>query len=225
MSLFSRPNNILRGGLFGARLSLSSSSSSSRLSSAASKSASSFLLDIPNNLRTSSSVAGVGVVVTTTTTYTSTTTVGIGIHRRAFSTPRAAAGATTATTAAAAAVAALDMQTVDTTERLKALRGLMRAARVDLYVVPSEDSHQSEYIAPCDARRGSCFFPFFCFLVLLSLFGGVEGGRGRVCSLFPFLSQPFLLSERKKNNMEKREFFPVRETSSQCVSERERVNQ
>ena len=27
-------------------------------------------------------------------------------------------------------------------------------AKYHLTVVPSEDSHQSEYIAPCDGRRG-----------------------------------------------------------------------
>jgi len=63
------------------------------------------------------------------------------------------------------------MEKVNTTERLKQLRELMRKENVDIYseefrdllsspfnkviVVPSEDSHQSEYIAPCDARRGS----------------------------------------------------------------------
>ncbi|CAI7571878.1 unnamed protein product [Penicillium manginii] len=45
------------------------------------------------------------------------------------------------------------MATVDTTERLSQLRQLMRDNKVDVYVVPSEDSHQSEYIAPCDGRR------------------------------------------------------------------------
>ncbi len=64
-----------------------------------------------------------------------------------------------------------DMETVHTTERLAHLRILMKKHDVDIYsmfstsfsesrstyedaVVPSEDSHQSEYIAPCDARRG-----------------------------------------------------------------------
>lgn len=65
-----------------------------------------------------------------------------------------------------------DMETVVTTDRLAHLRQLMRDHQVDVYstaphlltvshmltsyaaVVPSEDSHQSEYIAPCDARRG-----------------------------------------------------------------------
>ncbi|KAL8759494.1 MAG: hypothetical protein Q9199_000715 [Rusavskia elegans] len=45
------------------------------------------------------------------------------------------------------------METVNTTERLRELRRLMKENNVDIYVVPSEDSHQSEYIAPCDARR------------------------------------------------------------------------
>ncbi|WEW56445.1 Xaa-Pro aminopeptidase [Emydomyces testavorans] len=46
-----------------------------------------------------------------------------------------------------------DMGTVDTTRRLAKLRELMKERHVDVYIVPSEDSHQSEYIAPCDARR------------------------------------------------------------------------
>ncbi|KAK0710910.1 peptidase M24, structural domain-containing protein [Lasiosphaeris hirsuta] len=45
------------------------------------------------------------------------------------------------------------METVDTSARLSALRTLMRERKVDIYVVPSEDSHASEYIADCDARR------------------------------------------------------------------------
>ncbi|OCL14510.1 Creatinase/aminopeptidase [Glonium stellatum] len=45
------------------------------------------------------------------------------------------------------------METVNTTERLARLRQLMKDRKVDIYIVPSEDSHQSEYIAPCDARR------------------------------------------------------------------------
>ena len=63
----------------------------------------------------------------------------------------------------------IEMETVNTTERLKSLRQLMKKHEVDIYgiaddiffvyladvctVVPSEDSHQSEYIAPTDARR------------------------------------------------------------------------
>ncbi|KIX94283.1 uncharacterized protein Z520_09993 [Fonsecaea multimorphosa CBS 102226] len=45
------------------------------------------------------------------------------------------------------------MEKVDTTKRLSRLRDLMREHKLDVYIVPSEDSHQSEYIAPCDARR------------------------------------------------------------------------
>ena len=45
------------------------------------------------------------------------------------------------------------METVDTSKRLSQLRDLMRKHELDVYIVPSEDSHQSEYIAPCDARR------------------------------------------------------------------------
>ncbi|EEQ28899.1 aminopeptidase P [Microsporum canis CBS 113480] len=50
---------------------------------------------------------------------------------------------------------ALDMPPppVDTTQRLAKLRELMKQNKVDVYIVPSEDSHQSEYIAPCDGRR------------------------------------------------------------------------
>jgi Xaa-Pro aminopeptidase len=47
----------------------------------------------------------------------------------------------------------LDMEKVDTTDRLARLRELMKKHKVDIYIVPSEDSHSSEYIAPCDARR------------------------------------------------------------------------
>jgi len=44
---------------------------------------------------------------------------------------------------------------VDTTQRLAALRGLMRgqSPSVDAYVVPSEDAHFSEYPSECDKRR------------------------------------------------------------------------
>ncbi|KAJ9612596.1 hypothetical protein H2200_004193 [Cladophialophora chaetospira] len=45
------------------------------------------------------------------------------------------------------------MEKVDTSKRLSQLRDLMRKHKLDVYIVPSEDSHQSEYIAPCDARR------------------------------------------------------------------------
>lgn len=45
------------------------------------------------------------------------------------------------------------MGAVDTSKRLSSLRQLMQEHKVDVYIVPSEDSHQSEYIAPCDGRR------------------------------------------------------------------------
>ncbi|KAI5308966.1 hypothetical protein KEM55_004402, partial [Ascosphaera atra] len=46
-----------------------------------------------------------------------------------------------------------EMKAIDTTSRLASLRELMRERSLDLYVIPSEDAHQSEYIAECDARR------------------------------------------------------------------------
>ncbi|CAK7263689.1 hypothetical protein SEPCBS119000_000610 [Sporothrix epigloea] len=45
------------------------------------------------------------------------------------------------------------MDTVNTGERLEALRQLMVENKIHIYVVPSEDAHSSEYIAPCDGRR------------------------------------------------------------------------
>ncbi|KAH9038495.1 Creatinase/aminopeptidase [Lactarius pseudohatsudake] len=48
---------------------------------------------------------------------------------------------------------AVGTQTVDTTERLAALRNLMAGRNIDAYVVPSEDQHFSEYPAECDKRR------------------------------------------------------------------------
>ncbi|KAK0375024.1 metallopeptidase family M24 [Colletotrichum limetticola] len=50
-------------------------------------------------------------------------------------------------------IPALDMERIDTTSRLSRLRELMKERKVDVYVIPSEDSHASEYIAGCDARR------------------------------------------------------------------------
>ncbi|KAI0382662.1 aminopeptidase-like protein [Hypomontagnella monticulosa] len=50
-------------------------------------------------------------------------------------------------------VVTIKMERVDTTARLAKLRELMSKHNVDVYVIPSEDSHASEYIAPCDARR------------------------------------------------------------------------
>ncbi|EME82386.1 uncharacterized protein MYCFIDRAFT_138889 [Pseudocercospora fijiensis CIRAD86] len=45
------------------------------------------------------------------------------------------------------------MEKVDTTDRIMRLRHLMQEAKVDIYIVPSEDAHSSEYIAAADARR------------------------------------------------------------------------
>ncbi|ODN75866.1 hypothetical protein L202_05855 [Cryptococcus amylolentus CBS 6039] len=41
----------------------------------------------------------------------------------------------------------------DSVFKLTALRGLMKDHNIDAYIVPSEDAHSSEYLAPCDARR------------------------------------------------------------------------
>ncbi|ODO01899.1 xaa-Pro aminopeptidase [Cryptococcus wingfieldii CBS 7118] len=41
----------------------------------------------------------------------------------------------------------------DSVSKLTALRGLMKDHNIDAYIVPSEDAHSSEYLAPCDARR------------------------------------------------------------------------
>ncbi|KAI8057047.1 Creatinase/aminopeptidase [Syncephalis plumigaleata] len=50
---------------------------------------------------------------------------------------------------------AADLKKVHTTDRLRRLRALMLDPRYNLtaYVIPSEDAHQSEYIADCDKRR------------------------------------------------------------------------
>ncbi|PTD10786.1 putative Xaa-Pro aminopeptidase P [Fusarium culmorum] len=45
------------------------------------------------------------------------------------------------------------MAKLDSTSRLTRLRGLMKERNVQVYIIPSEDSHSSEYIAECDARR------------------------------------------------------------------------
>ncbi|KAH0426881.1 xaa-pro aminopeptidase [Colletotrichum camelliae] len=45
------------------------------------------------------------------------------------------------------------MEQINTTGRLSTLRELMKERKIDVYVIPSEDSHSSEYIAGCDARR------------------------------------------------------------------------
>ncbi|KAI9462819.1 putative Xaa-Pro aminopeptidase P [Lactarius psammicola] len=51
------------------------------------------------------------------------------------------------------AMGAIGTQTVNTTDRLAALRNLMAERNIDAYVVPSEDQHFSEYPAECDKRR------------------------------------------------------------------------
>ncbi|RDA90159.1 hypothetical protein CP533_6804 [Ophiocordyceps camponoti-saundersi (nom. inval.)] len=43
--------------------------------------------------------------------------------------------------------------TIASSFRLVQLRALMKERNVHVYIVPSEDSHSSEYIADCDARR------------------------------------------------------------------------
>ncbi|KAI9092402.1 peptidase M24, structural domain-containing protein [Phlyctochytrium arcticum] len=45
------------------------------------------------------------------------------------------------------------MGAADTTTRLASLRALMRDNQIAAYIVPSEDAHQSEYIAARDGRR------------------------------------------------------------------------
>jgi len=42
---------------------------------------------------------------------------------------------------------------VNTAERVAALREHLRTRNLDAYIIPSEDAHQSEYIADCDRRR------------------------------------------------------------------------
>ncbi len=46
----------------------------------------------------------------------------------------------------------LSMPTV-TTNQLQALRKAMQNACIHAYIIPTEDAHQSEYIAACDTRR------------------------------------------------------------------------
>ncbi|CAG8638818.1 11095_t:CDS:2 [Ambispora leptoticha] len=52
-------------------------------------------------------------------------------------------------------MAAKEFTPVNTTERLAKLRALFEQDKYKLnaYVIPSEDAHQSEYTAPCDQRR------------------------------------------------------------------------
>ncbi|KAG0739732.1 hypothetical protein G6F57_004098 [Rhizopus arrhizus] len=42
---------------------------------------------------------------------------------------------------------------IKTSDRLTRLRSQMKSHQVDVFLVPSEDAHQSEYIAECDQRR------------------------------------------------------------------------
>ncbi|KAI8847907.1 peptidase M24, structural domain-containing protein [Chytridium lagenaria] len=49
---------------------------------------------------------------------------------------------------------ASDATPVSTSSRLNALRQEMAARNIAAYIIPSEDAHQSEYIADCDGRRG-----------------------------------------------------------------------
>ncbi|TGZ80215.1 putative Xaa-pro aminopeptidase P [Ascodesmis nigricans] len=45
------------------------------------------------------------------------------------------------------------MAPISTTDRLSRLRAAMKREKVDVYVVPSEDAHNSEYTCKADARR------------------------------------------------------------------------
>ena len=48
-----------------------------------------------------------------------------------------------------------------------------------LQVVPSEDSHQSEYIAACDARRGEIASSLLCrMLMIIEYICGFSGSAG-----------------------------------------------
>ncbi|KAM9892278.1 hypothetical protein OXX79_010132 [Metschnikowia pulcherrima] len=53
----------------------------------------------------------------------------------------------------AASLCLPDVKETNTSQRLEALRGAMAANDVAVYIVPSEDQHQSEYVAPLDQRR------------------------------------------------------------------------
>lgn len=46
-----------------------------------------------------------------------------------------------------------EMARKSTSTQLSNLRELMKKNELAAYLIPSEDAHQSEYIAPCDARR------------------------------------------------------------------------
>lgn len=53
----------------------------------------------------------------------------------------------------AASLCLPDIKAVNTSDRLAALRKSMADSGVAVYIVPSEDEHQSEYVAPLDQRR------------------------------------------------------------------------
>lgn len=53
----------------------------------------------------------------------------------------------------AASLCLPDVKETNTLQRLEALRGAMAAKDVAVYIVPSEDQHQSEYVSPLDQRR------------------------------------------------------------------------
>lgn len=46
-----------------------------------------------------------------------------------------------------------ESDTMSASEKLAALRSLMQAHMCDVFIVPSEDAHMSEYVAACDERR------------------------------------------------------------------------
>lgn len=53
----------------------------------------------------------------------------------------------------AASLCLPEAKEVNTLQRLQLLRTAMKAENVAVYIVPSEDQHQSEYVAPLDQRR------------------------------------------------------------------------
>lgn len=53
----------------------------------------------------------------------------------------------------AASLCLPDIKEVNTSKRLEKLRTLMKSNDLGVYVVPSEDEHQSEYVAPIDQKR------------------------------------------------------------------------
>lgn len=53
----------------------------------------------------------------------------------------------------AASLCLPEVKEINTSKRLERLRTLMAANDLAVYIVPSEDQHQSEYVAPADQRR------------------------------------------------------------------------